>query len=240
VSDPVTAADAAAASHVDSELPAQALADTATPAGRTQARNRRGIATERRLIAAALEVFGTSGYTNTRVTDVAEACALSQGGFYRYFDSKSDLFSALIRQLEVDIIADSRSENVDFRSDPSAAIRHANRGYFKAYEKYAGTYRAFREAALVDKLYEEAHVRIRRRFRERFLHALETGGYDRVKFEPTVVALQACTEEMAYITLAQRMEVNAATVLPPEDIADVVTNIWLAALAPLGLKATST
>jgi AcrR family transcriptional regulator len=184
----------------------------------------------------AREVFGACGYTNTRVTDVAEACGLSQGGFYRYFDSKSDLFSALIRQLEVDIIADSRSTPVDFRSDPSAAIRHANRGYFKAYEKYAGTYRAFREAALVDKLYEETHVRIRRRFRERFLHALETGGYDRAIFEPTVVALQACTEETAYITLAQPMEINAATAQQPEQTADVVTNIWLAALGPLGLS----
>lgn len=49
-----------------------------------------------RLIAAGLEVFGTKGFSSSRMSDVAEALAVAQGTLYNYVESKEALFGLLI------------------------------------------------------------------------------------------------------------------------------------------------
>jgi AcrR family transcriptional regulator len=51
------------------------------------------------IIAAALKLFSERGFTATRLEDVAEAAGVSKATIYLYFESKSDLFKALIREI---------------------------------------------------------------------------------------------------------------------------------------------
>lgn len=51
------------------------------------------------IIAAALKLFSERGFAATRLEDVAEAAGVSKATIYLYFDSKEDLFKALIREV---------------------------------------------------------------------------------------------------------------------------------------------
>lgn len=52
--------------------------------------------TRKLLLEAAAELFARNGYEATSVDDVAEAAGYSKGAFYYNFESKSDLFDALV------------------------------------------------------------------------------------------------------------------------------------------------
>jgi AcrR family transcriptional regulator len=51
-----------------------------------------------RLIAAGLEVFGTKGFSLSRMSDVAKIMNVSQGTLYNYVDSKEALFGLLVER----------------------------------------------------------------------------------------------------------------------------------------------
>lgn len=48
------------------------------------------------IIAAALEVFSEGGFAATRLEDVAKRAGLSKGALYLYFETKEDLFRAVV------------------------------------------------------------------------------------------------------------------------------------------------
>ena len=48
------------------------------------------------ILAAALEVFATRGYAATRLEDVAKRAGVSKGALYLYFETKEDLFRAVV------------------------------------------------------------------------------------------------------------------------------------------------
>jgi AcrR family transcriptional regulator len=54
--------------------------------------------TRRRLLDAAAELFARNGYQATSVDDVAEAAGYSKGALYYNFESKDELFDALVTQ----------------------------------------------------------------------------------------------------------------------------------------------
>ena len=50
----------------------------------------------RQILAAALEVFSRQGYAGTTLDDITVAAGLSKGAIYWYFESKAQLFAALL------------------------------------------------------------------------------------------------------------------------------------------------
>jgi AcrR family transcriptional regulator len=50
------------------------------------------------IVAAALEVFAERGFAAARLDDVAHRAGVSKGTLYLYFDSKEELFKAVVRQ----------------------------------------------------------------------------------------------------------------------------------------------
>lgn len=50
------------------------------------------------IMAAALTLFSERGFAATRLDDVAEAAGVSKATIYLYFDSKADLFKAMVRE----------------------------------------------------------------------------------------------------------------------------------------------
>ena len=50
------------------------------------------------LATAALELFVERGFAATRLDDVARRAGVSKGTLYLYFDSKDDLFKAIVRE----------------------------------------------------------------------------------------------------------------------------------------------
>ena len=65
----------------------------------------RGTDTRRRVLAAALEVFGEMAYAEARVELITERAGCSRPAFYQYFSSKDDVFWALASELGHEMVA---------------------------------------------------------------------------------------------------------------------------------------
>lgn len=62
-------------------------------------RTARGEATRQKLMDAAEVLFGRNGFHATSVTDITRQAGVAQGTFYLYFESKDEVFRALVRDL---------------------------------------------------------------------------------------------------------------------------------------------
>ncbi len=60
--------------------------------------SRRKEARPAEIIEAALDLFIEAGFADTKLSDVAKRAGIAKGTVYRYFDTKEDLFRAVVRQ----------------------------------------------------------------------------------------------------------------------------------------------
>lgn len=58
----------------------------------------KGVAKREEILESALEVIAREGYRGASVKELAEAVGLSQAGLLHYFDSKDELFTAILRK----------------------------------------------------------------------------------------------------------------------------------------------
>jgi len=64
---------------------------------RTRGSYAKGVAKREEILSKALDVVAESGYHGPSVRDLADAVGLSQAGLLHYFDSKEELFTAILR-----------------------------------------------------------------------------------------------------------------------------------------------
>jgi TetR/AcrR family transcriptional regulator len=90
------------------------LQSTHTPAAeppeRSEKRERRKEARPRELLAAALDLFVEKGFAATRAEEVAQRAGVSKGTLFLYFQSKEELFKAVVREHISGTIQDAFSE----------------------------------------------------------------------------------------------------------------------------------
>jgi AcrR family transcriptional regulator len=82
---------------------------------------RRAEARPDEVLDAALDLFISQGFTQTRVDDIAKRAGISKGAVYLYFPSKEAIIEALVRRAVVPI-AESALEFFDLDSDPRLVI----------------------------------------------------------------------------------------------------------------------
>jgi AcrR family transcriptional regulator len=108
----------------------------------------RGTRTQRRIIQAALDVFGEVGYHACRIERITERAGCSRPSFYQYFSSKEDLFRQLTGEVAREI---ARIDAGMGDITPDRAGWYALRGWLEAsgalYEAYWPVFTAF-DAAL--------------------------------------------------------------------------------------------
>jgi AcrR family transcriptional regulator len=100
------------------------------------------------LLAAALTLFAEKGYEGTSVDAVALQAGVAVGSFYQHFRNKRQLLLVLMDQLLEGL------ERLDLRPKGARSIRAGLRSLLRsAFSQdlaYAGAYRAWREAVLLD------------------------------------------------------------------------------------------
>ena len=79
-------------------MPIVASVTSVASRSRKPAHRRRKEARPGELTAAALDLFVERGYAATRLEDVAARAGVSKGTLYLYFDSKEELFKAVVRE----------------------------------------------------------------------------------------------------------------------------------------------
>ena len=107
------------------------------------------------ILAAALQAFGRGGYHGTHVDDVIRAAGVARGTFYLHFDSKHEVFAALVDRM-MGIFLDARPEvpepAVRRLADAEAILRRSYRLLFETVHRHRALCRLlFDEAVGIDK-----------------------------------------------------------------------------------------
>jgi AcrR family transcriptional regulator len=90
--------------------------------------------TQRRILDAAADVFGTRGFTAATMADVVAASGASIGSIYHHFGGKSELFLAIFEQMAnaVDRRIEAAIEQADTGADPRRVFELHVRAYLEA------------------------------------------------------------------------------------------------------------
>lgn len=89
---------------------------------------------EEALVDTARELFTRYGFQKTAIQDITEPVGIAEGTFYRFFDSKSGLYTEiLIRENET--LIDTVETELESIDDPAARLERFVRGWAAAFEE---------------------------------------------------------------------------------------------------------
>jgi AcrR family transcriptional regulator len=149
-----------------------------------------------RLLEGALAAFLAGGYHGTHVADIIERAGIARGTFYLYFDSKRDVFAALVERM-LAIFLEARPPEpepplVD-RASAEAMLRNSYRTVLRTFRENRGLCRLlFEEAVGVEQGFAErldAHYDVWRDRVRDTLRLLVEAGVARADLDVEVVAV---------------------------------------------------
>jgi AcrR family transcriptional regulator len=147
---------------------ARAVETDAEDAGRDKTpRTERGRRTLRKLLDAAAVEFGEHGFHDASISAITRRAGTALGSFYTYFDSKEEIFQALVRYMS-ERLRDHVTPIVQEAPDEIAAERAGLLSFLTFVREHRELYRIIDEAEFVDyasyrRHYETTVERIRQR-----------------------------------------------------------------------------
>ncbi|MFI9778448.1 TetR/AcrR family transcriptional regulator [Streptomyces sp. NPDC051956] len=187
-------------------------------------RSPRGVRTRNALITAAREVFERDGYLDARITDISKAAHVASGSFYTYFNSKEEIFQALVEQVQEEMLHPHLRERTGI-TDTRQLIDASNREYLRAYKKNARLMALFEQVAQVDEKFMALRIERGNAFARRnarLIQTLQESGEADTSLDPLVTAhaLSVMVSRMAYMVfvLGQR--------IPFERLVMTLNKIW--------------
>jgi AcrR family transcriptional regulator len=176
------------------------------------------------LLRAARRAFEKRGFHNTRITDITAGARMAVGSFYTYFDSKEQIFEALVIDMENQVY-DAPERAIGEGASPLQRIRATNEVYLLTYQRNAKFWAAIEEAALGGGKAREIQTVRHAESRDRTLRTLriwQSQGLIRTDIDLDFAAscLGAMTERCAYLWF-----VHGEPVEMPDAI-DKLTAIW--------------
>lgn len=102
-----------------------------------------------RLLLAAEHLFGERSYWRTTVAEICAMAGMATGSFYAHFDSKADIFAAVIRRINSDLRAALTASLINVEPNQRARERACFRAYFDLTSERPWIYRIVREAEFV-------------------------------------------------------------------------------------------
>ncbi len=93
--------------------------------------------TRARILEAAVTVFASKGYHDTKVDDIVSESQTSKGSFYFYFPSKQDIFLALVDTF-ADLLENRLRDQVNAETSGVARVNIALRVCLEIFGQYRG------------------------------------------------------------------------------------------------------
>ena len=121
-------------------------------------RTERGRKTRRRLIEAAAQEFGERGYHDAAITGITQRAGAALGTFYTYFESKEEVFRALVRDMS-DSVRSHVAEAVKGAPDRLAAEKIGLEAFIVFVRRHRELYRIIEEAQFVAEDVYREHYR---------------------------------------------------------------------------------
>jgi AcrR family transcriptional regulator len=123
--------------------------DRATPANGKAPRTPRGERTLRKILTAALEEFGERGFSDASIVGITGRAKVALGTFYTYFDSKEEVFQALVRDMSAQV-RDHVAPALAAATDAFDRERLALAAFLRFAAEHKQVYRIIDEAEFVD------------------------------------------------------------------------------------------
>lgn len=186
----------------------------------------RGRKTRDALLDAARTVFEGIGFLDTRVEQISQEAGVSYGTFYRYFESKEDIFRELSTRLFEDV---HRSERPDPSLSPAAGLVALNRSYCQAYQRNARLMAIVEQVATFNDEFRELRHEHRRQLTERVSRTIahwQQRGAVRASLDPVWAArvAAAMVDHSLHLWLGQGTEAD------DEALLDTIDQMCLGAL----------
>jgi len=112
-------------------------------------RTARGRATRRRLLDAAAIEFGERGFHDASISDITRRAGTALGSFYTYFDSKDEIFRALVRDMSAQV-GQHAAAAIGAAEGALERERRALKGFLDFARAHKEVYRIIDEAEFVD------------------------------------------------------------------------------------------
>nr|WP_064441774.1 TetR/AcrR family transcriptional regulator [Hoyosella altamirensis] len=184
--------------------------------------------TRNALIAAAQTVFERDGFLEARITDISKEAHVASGSFYTYFDSKEEIFAAVVEQMQEEMLHPHVRERTGV-SDPRILIEAANREYLQSYRRNARLMAVFEQVAQIDDEFRALRRDRSNAFVERnarMIKRLQEQGLADPDLDPnvTALALSSMVSKTAYSVFV--LDAQA----PFDQVLSTVNQIWINAL----------
>ncbi|MDP3782168.1 MAG: TetR/AcrR family transcriptional regulator [Sphingopyxis sp.] len=149
------------------DQPEDGAPDTAGEARDKTPRTERGRRTLRKLLDAAAVEFGERGFHEASISGITRRAGTALGSFYTYFDSKEEIFQALVRDMS-EQLRDHVTPLVQAAPDEISAERIGLESFLGFVREHKEIYRIIDEAEFVDyasyrRHYETTVARVRQR-----------------------------------------------------------------------------
>lgn len=126
--------------------------------------------TRTRILEAAVKVFATKGYHDTKVDDIVSESKTSKGSFYFYFPSKQDIFLALVDTF-AELLESRLHARINSETSGMARLDLALHVCLETFGQYRGLAKiAFVQATGLGIVFEEK----RRTVNDRFIEIIKT------------------------------------------------------------------
>ncbi len=189
----------------------------------------RGLRTRETLVAAARRVFERDGFINSRLTDITAEAACSIGTFYTYFDSKEEIFTAVMQATQDDMMHPGLPHVDEDPQNAAAIFESSNRAYLEAYARNAKLMLLLEQVATIDPEFRRLRVARSNAFAVRNAKRiawLQENGYADPSLDPvmTARALSSIISRMAYYSMALEQDWDVGL------MAETAARLWLNAL----------
>ncbi|MEL6875712.1 MAG: TetR/AcrR family transcriptional regulator [Pseudomonadota bacterium] len=186
---------------------------------RKKPRTERGRKTLRKLLDAAAIEFGERGFHEASISGITRRAGTALGSFYTYFDSKEEIFQALVQDLSgrVKVHAAARLEG---EKDALTGERDALSAFLEFARDHKEIYRIIDESEFVDpESYRKHYENTARRILER----LQAGG-EQGDLRPDLEEAHAWAVMGMNVFLGLKYAIWSDD-RTPEDIADIASSI---------------
>ncbi|KMS88805.1 TetR/AcrR family transcriptional regulator [Prauserella rugosa] len=192
-------------------------------------KNVRGLRTRQVLLEAALSCFSEYGYAGTRVSDIVFRAGVSQGNFYRHFQSKTEVFLESLRPSLEELTASTRRGAVGDGVDLDTMIALTT-SYLTSYTRNRHILRVMREAAATssEDRFAELWLEQRGSYVERTARWLRRlhhqGRIEEVDFDLLADVLGSAIEQTAYVHIGLPAEAPRPERI--RELAVAVATVW--------------
>ena len=141
-----------------------------------------------RLLTAAEHLFGQRSYQRTTVADICAQADMATGSFYAYYESKTGILVAIVRQISADVHAAQAAALRNAPDNQRARERASFRAYFDLISRRPWICRIVRESEFViPALFREYHENLIRGCSRGVRVAQRAGEVD-ARYDPEAIA----------------------------------------------------